>query len=58
VDVIDANQLNLLNPKLEGNRSVHDHRERSRHFVFDHCYLSINPNDYNYANQKIVTYER
>ena len=42
--------------QLEGNQTTHDHRDRMKHFAFDHCYLSINRNDSNYASQQMVNY--
>ena len=33
---------------------THDHRDRIKHFAFDHCYLSLNRSDSNYASQQLI----
>ena len=44
--------------KLEGSQTTHDHRDRIKQFTFDHCYLSLNRNDPQYASQQIVNLNR
>ncbi len=54
VELVSNNQLNLINPKLEGNQTSHDHRDRFKQFTFDHCYFSISRQDLNFATQQLV----